>query len=316
MTVIKRGGLEPVPQLAKIGVEADAHADASPSARRPHFATRDRTLPAGAADPARGFGELRAGNLGVRIATTADELDAAQALRYRVFYEEMGAVPDAAARAIRRDVDVFDRVADHLLVVDHALGHGPAAVIGTYRLVQKEAADLIGRFYSASEYDISTLTNFPGRVMELGRSCVEPSYRGRAAMQLLWRGIAAYVFHHRIDLMFGCASLPGTEPDRIGTELTYLYLNHLAPPGLRPRALADRYVEMRRVDPETVDPRRALSMLPPLVKGYLRLGGFVGDGAVIDEEFNTTDVAVVVKTDLVTDKYYRHYERALRDALD
>ena len=264
----------------------------------------------------RSFGELRAGQLGVRIAANGADLDAAQALRYRVFYEEMGAVPDAATRASRRDIDVYDPTADHLLVIDHAIGPGPEGVVGTYRLVQREAAERIGRFYTASEYDIGPLMSFPGRVLELGRSCVDRHYRGRAAMQLLWRGIAAYVFHHRIDLMFGCASLPGTEPDRIGPELTYLYLNHLAPPALRPRALAHRHIEMRRIDPETLDQRRVMSSLPPLVKGYLRLGGFIGDGAVIDEQFNTTDVVVVVKTDLVTDKYYRHYERALRDALD
>jgi putative hemolysin len=152
--------------------------------------------------------------------------------------------------------------------------------------------------------------------MELGRSCVHADYRGRAAMQLLWRGIAAYIFLHRIDLMFGCASLPGTDPDAIAAELTYLYQNHLAPPAVRPRALPARYVDMRRVDPAALDPRRALVSLPPLIKGYLRLGGFVGDGAVIDRQFNTTDVAVVVKSDLITDKYYRHYERQMRDALE
>jgi putative hemolysin len=135
-------------------------------------------------------------------------------------------------------------------------------------------------------------------------------------MQLLWRGIAAYVFLHRIDLMFGCASLPGTDPDAIAKELTYLYHHHLAPPAVRPRALPERYVDMRRVDPGTLDPRRALVALPPLIKGYLRLGGFIGDGAVIDPQFNTIDVAVVVKTDLITDKYYRHYERPVRDALE
>jgi putative hemolysin len=149
--------------------------------------------------------------------------------------------------------------------------------------------------------------------MELGRSCVHPDYRGRAAMQLLWRGIAAYVFLHRIDLMFGCASLPGTDPDAVAAELTYLHAYHLAPPEVRPRALPHRYVDMRRLDPATLDPRRVLARLPPLVKGYLRLGGFVGDGAVIDAQFNTIDVAVVVKTDLVAKKYSRHYERQSRD---
>ena len=262
------------------------------------------------------FGELRGGNLGVRIAATPAEIDAAQALRYRVFYDEMGALPSAAAKAAHRDFDAFDEVADHLLVVDHAIGPGPEGVVATYRLIRTEAAKRIGRFYSADEYDISTVENFPGNVLELGRSCVDRNHRSRSAMQLLWRGIAAYVFLHRIDLMFGCASLPGTDPDAIAAELTYLYYNHLAPPAVRPRALPDRYMDMRRIDPKSFDPRRVLTLLPPLIKGYLRLGGFIGDGAVIDKQFNTTDVAVVVKTDLVTDKYYRHYERQLRDALD
>ena len=262
------------------------------------------------------FPELRAGPLGVRLARSRAELDAVQALRYRVFYLEMGARPDAITLATGRDRDSFDTVADHLLVVDHAIGPGPEGVVGTYRLIQQETAELLGRFYSSEEYDIAPLIRFPGHLLELGRSCVDAPYRNRSVMQLLWRGIAAYVFTHQIDLMFGCASLSGTEPDMLANELTYLYHNHLAPPALRPRALPDRYVSMGRIPLDAVDPRRALNQLPPLIKGYLRLGGFVGDGAVIDLQFNTTDVAIVVKTDLVTDKYYRHYERQLRDALD
>lgn len=257
-----------------------------------------------------GFGELRAGNLGVRIAETPRELDAAQALRYRVFYEEMGAHPDAGTAAARRDSDAFDAVADHLLVVDHDLGEDPArGVVGTYRLIRRPAARRIGRFYSADEYDIAPLLAFPGEVLELGRSCVAADYRTRGTLQLLWRGIAAYVFRHRIDLMFGCASLPGTDLDALAPLLTWLAHNHLAPEAIRPRALPDRYVEMLRLDPAKLDARAVLNDLPPLVKGYLRLGGFVGDGAVLDHQFNTTDVCVVVKTDLVTDKYFKHYER-------
>jgi putative hemolysin len=263
-----------------------------------------------------GFGELRAGHLGVRIATTEAEIDAVQALRWRVFYEEMGAEPTEAALASSRDVDAFDAVADHLLVVDHAIGPGPEGVVGTYRLIQQDAAEAIGRFYSDEEYDLAPLVSFPGKLLELGRSCVAAEYRGRAVMQLLWRGIAAYVFRHQIDIMFGCASLPSIDPDKWAAELTYLYYNHLAPPALRPRALPDRYVEMRRMDPDELDVRRAQNALPPLIKGYLRLGGFIGDGAVIDTQFNTLDVAVIVKSDLITDRYYRHYERQLRDALE
>ena len=262
------------------------------------------------------FSELRAGNLGVRLAATPAEMDAVQALRYRVFYGEMGAVPAPETALSLRDRDRYDFVADHLLVIDHAIGSGAEGVVGTYRLIQREPAARLGGFYSADEYDIALIERFPGRILELGRSCVDAAYRNRAAMQLLWRGIAAYVFYHQIDLMFGCASLPGTDPDRMAAELTYLYDNHLAPPALRPRALPHRFIEMRRLRAADMEPRRAAAQLPPLIKGYLRLGGFVGDGAVIDRQFNTIDVAIVVKTDLVTDKYYRHYERQLREALD
>ena len=136
-------------------------------------------------------------------------------------------------------------------------------------------------------------------------------------MQLLWRGIAAYVFHYGIDLMFGCASLPGTDPDALAVPLSYLYHHHLAPPELRAARLPERY---RRDAPARARERSTRParwpQLPPLIKGYLRLGGFVGDGAVIDRQFNTTDVCVVVKTDLVTEKYYRHYERQAREGVD
>ncbi len=260
-----------------------------------------------------GFGELKAGSLGVRLATTAAEIDAVQALRWHVFYEEMGAVPDAATAASRRDRDVFDTVADHLLVLDHERGEGGAAVVGCYRLIRAPAAARIGRFYSADEYDLSRVLAFKGEVLELGRSCVHADYRNRAVMQLLWRGIAAYVFLHGIGLMFGCASLPGTDPDAVAPELTYLYRNHLAPEEIRPVALPHRRVAMDRLGDKPLDTRAAVAALPPLIKGYLRLGGFVGEGAVIDRAFNTVDVAVVVKTDLVTDRYFRHYERSVRE---
>jgi putative hemolysin len=255
------------------------------------------------------FDELRAGHLGVRIASEAWEVRAAQALRYRVFYGEMGARADAETRRSGLDQDPFDAVADHLLVLDHARGEGPESVVGTYRLIRRPAAAQVGRFYSADEYDLGPILAFDGELLELGRSCTDAAYRNRGTLQLLWGGIAAYVFRHGIQLMFGCASLPGTDLDANAAQLSYLYQHHLAPPELRPRAIAARHVDMNRLPPEAYDAKRALLELPPLIKGYLRLGGFVGDGAVLDEPFNTTDVCVVVKTDQVTDKYYRHYER-------
>ena len=253
------------------------------------------------------FGGIHAGALEVRLSRTEDEIDAAQALRYRVFYEEMTAVPTVEMRARRRDFDDFDDTWDHLLVIDHERSHPYDSVVGTYRLNRRSVALEKGGFYTAGEYDISDLMAVDGEIMELGRSCVDAAFRNRATMSLLWRGIAAYVFHYDIDLMFGCASMAGVDPDQLAMPLSYLHHRHLAPKGLRPRALPALYTAMDRIPDEQLDERAAKLALPPLLKGYLRLGGFVGDGAVIDNQFQTTDVCVLVKTDLVTSKYRQHY---------
>jgi putative hemolysin len=248
--------------------------------------------------------------LDVRLAANDDEIAAAQHLRYRVFYQEMGAHPTDTTRSLGRDVDEFDTVCDHLLVIDRNRGDGAEAVVGTYRLMRRSAGEAFGRFYTAGEYDISPLVASDCRFMELGRSCVDAEYRNGATMKKLWDGIAEYVFAHDIELMFGCASLPGTDPDSLAGHLGYLYHHHLAPEALRPRALPHLYVDMNRLAPDSINPRRALAALPPLIKGYLRLGGFVGEGAVIDHQFNTTDICVLVKTDLITAKYRTYYTRA------
>ncbi|MBL8671633.1 MAG: GNAT family N-acetyltransferase [Alphaproteobacteria bacterium] len=251
---------------------------------------------------------FQSGQLEVRLAESPHELDAAQELRFRVFYDEMSAKPTAAMAASRRDVDSFDPHCDHLLLLDVQDPARPK-VVATYRLLRRERATAAGGFYTASEYAIEPLLALPGEILELGRSCVDAAFRTRAVMTLIWRGIAHYVLHHKIDLMFGCASLPGIDPRALQVELSYLHHFHLAPPELRVRALPERYVPMAILPREAIDQRRALASLPPLVKGYLRLGGFIGDGAVVDEQFNTTDVCVVVKTDLVTDKYFKHFTR-------
>ena len=261
-----------------------------------------------------GFVEFNSGSLSVRLARSVAEIDAAQALRFDVFHDEMGAQAGADAAAARRDRDRHDDVADHLVVVDHASPGPVAQVVATYRMIRAEAAAKVGGFYSQSEFDIAPLLGEGRRVLELGRSCVHPAYRNGRAMQLLWRGLAGYVAEHRIDLMFGCASLPGTDPARVANQLAYLHRHHLAPKSMRPHALAGRHVEMRWHGMEDIDPRQAQAGLPPLVKGYLRLGGWVGDGAVIDDAFNTIDVAIVLRTELVTARYLRHYDLALSAA--
>jgi putative hemolysin len=257
--------------------------------------------------------DIRSGPLQVRLAESSADIEAAQALRYRVFYEGLGAQPLPEMAYRRRDIDRFDEGCDHLLVFDHTRGQGADAAVGTYRLIRRETATQFGGFYSAKEFDISPLVVHPGEILELGRSCVDPAYRQRPAMQLLWSGIAAYVFHYEIALMFGCASLPGIDPDALAIPLSYLHHHHRAPAALRPRALAERYVDMCRLERRAIDAARAITALPPLIKGYLRLGGFVGDGAVVDQQFNTTDVCILVKTALVTEKYSRHYERQSKE---
>lgn len=176
----------------------------------------------------------------------------------------------------------------------------------------------MAEFYTQTEFDIAPLLAVDGDLLELGRSCVEPAYRFRPAMQLLWRGIGEYCFRHGIRLMFGCASLPGTDIAALAPALSYLHHNYRAPPHLRARALPDRYVAMDILASRDVDPAIALAQvaarapvaaLPPLIKGYLRVGGRVGDGAVIDRAFNTTDVCLIVPADGVTDRYFRHFMR-------
>ncbi len=268
--------------------------------------------------------DLTVGSLQVRLAETPAEIDAAQALRFRVFYEEMGAHAAPETLSSRRDADSLDAVCDHLLVIDNAR-EGDRKVVGTYRLIRREAAAKNGSFYSASEYDISPLIAYPGEILELGRSCIEKEYRTGTVMQILWKGLAAYMFRYDIKLMFGCASLPGADPEKHIVPLSYLYHHHLAPPALRAKALPERYIKMDRLPREAFDPEMALdsmsfngikldakagaNSLPPLIKGYLRVGCAVGDGAVVDEQFNTTDVCIIFRTELITERYIRHYEK-------
>lgn len=246
-------------------------------------------------------------SLEVRLARTAAEIDAAQALRYRVFYEELCAEADAQARASRRDVDAMDERCDHLLVLDHAAEGNAPAVVGTYRMNRQATERRSSDFYSSDEYDLAPLIAYPGCLLEVGRSCVAPEYRRGAVMQLLWAGIAEYVSRHDVALMFGCASFPGSDPQVRALGLSYLYHHHLARPELRARAVGDRYVAMDLIAKTDVDPEKAWAGLPPLIKGYLRLGGCVGDGAVIDPQFDTVDVCVVVEASRIAEKYYRFY---------
>jgi putative hemolysin len=264
----------------------------------------------GASDPVLG----RLGSLEVRLATTPKDIRRAQRLRFKVFYEEMSAAPNGASLFSRRDLDEYDAICDHLLVLDHAAKPKPfrkpkPQVVGTYRLLRQEVADRHFGFYSAGEYEIGPLldANPTLRFLELGRSCVLAPYRNRRTVELLWHGIWSYVLHHRVDVMIGCASLEGTDPQKLALPLSFLHHYARAPERWRARALPERYVPMDLLSREAVDPKAALHELPPLVKGYLRLGAVFGDGAVIDRQFGTTDVLVVLPVSAINRRYIDHF---------
>ncbi|MBH0236270.1 GNAT family N-acetyltransferase [Methylobrevis albus] len=259
----------------------------------------------------------RIGSLEARLARSEAEVRTAQALRYRVFYEEMAAIADAGGLATRRDVDGFDAVCDHLLVLDHDAP--PEAgrpfqkprppVVGTYRLLRQTVADLADGFYTANEFDIQPLISAHRKLnfLELGRSCVLKPYRTKRTVELLWAGIWSYVRAHRIDVMIGCASIEGTDPERLALPLSFLHHNARAPDAWRVSALPERRVEMNRMPAEAIDARAALAALPPLLKGYLRVGAFIGDGAVVDHQFGTTDVLVVLPVSAINPRYITYY---------
>jgi len=256
----------------------------------------------------------RLGTLEVRLARTAADVRRAQRLRFDVFFREMSAIPDAAARLARRDIDPYDAVCDHLLVLDHATPGraGRPSVVGTYRLLRQEVAERQGGFYSAAEFDVAALLarHRDARFLELGRSCVLPPYRNKRTVELLWHGIWSYVLAHRLDVMIGCASLEGTDPDRLALPLSFLHHFARAADPWRVGALPRRHVEMNRLPAATIDRKAALHALPPLVKGYLRLGAGIGDGAVIDRQFGTTDVFIVLPVAAISTRYIGHFGEA------
>lgn len=236
------------------------------------------------------------GNLDVRIAESKSEIKAAQRLRYRVFHEEMSAISTAKMRRQKRDFDRYDDFCDHILVVDREASNiwGTLPAVGTYRLLRGEVAALHGGYYASSEFDLAPMqhANRPGtRFLELGRSCVLKSYRSKSmTLQLLWKGIMAYAARYSVDVMFGCGSLPSTDPEALALPLSFLHHFHRAPEESSVRARPELYVEMNRMPKKDIDPKVAFRALPPLIRGYVGIGSYFGDGAVVDHQFGTTDV--------------------------
>lgn len=252
----------------------------------------------------------RIANLETRLARSASEIDAAQAVRYKVFVEEMKAQVGADLDRRKRDVDSWDAICDHLLVLDTAIEGDPEdQIVGTYRLLRQDVAERSGGFYSASEFDVGALlARHPSkRFMELGRSCVLPDYRTKRTVELLWQGNWAYALRYGVDAMFGCGSFPGTVPAEHALALSFLHHNILARDEWAVGARPELHRTMDMMPVEAINPKKALAALPPLIKGYMRLGAMVGDGAVVDHAFRTTDVLIVLPISNISGRYLNYY---------
>jgi putative hemolysin len=243
----------------------------------------------------------------VRLAQDEADLRAAQRLRYQVFVEELGGDGDLVDHDAGLEKDRFDPFFDHLLVLDEARED---AVVGVYRLLRDDQAQAAGQFYSEDEYDLTPLRQSGRRLLELGRSCLHPDYRGGAAMFHLWQGLADYVLQHEIEVLFGVASFHGTDVQALAQPLSLLHHRHLAPEDLRVRARA--YQPMDLMPENQIDRRQAMLEIPALIKAYLRLGGTIGDGAFVDHAFNTTDVCLVLDTARMTEKQRKMYSSEAR----
>ncbi|MEP1443404.1 MAG: GNAT family N-acetyltransferase [Hyphomicrobiales bacterium] len=257
----------------------------------------------------RNHGELdpllgRIGTLEVRLVTTKKQLKTAQKLRYKVFFEEMSAQSEGAGKL---DQDKFDKICDHLIVIDTASGQKGGEIVGTYRLLRQEVAAQNDGFYTQGEYDVDALiARHPNKnFLELGRSCVLEKYRTKRTVELLWHGIWAYTLHYKIDVMFGCASLAGTNPEAMADQLAVLHAANEAPAPWHVRAHDSLYVDMTKGSAGLT--RKAMGKLPPLIKGYLRLGAYIGDGAVVDHHFGTTDVLIVLPIENINPRYITYY---------
>jgi len=256
-------------------------------------------------------------NLCVRLSENKNDIRSAQSLRFKVFYKEMSAHPNTLTRVTRRDRDSYDKICSHMLVIDQSsqkrgvplIGKKRSRVVGTYRLIPQIAAEKNYGFYSQHEYELTHLLkkHKDKKFLELGRSCVLKEYRNKSTIELLWQGVWKYLNDNNIDVMIGCASFQGTDPNDLALPLSFLYHNSLAPDEWLVNAQPDKFVNMNIIKKENINTKQALKALPPLIKGYLRLGAYIGNGAVIDHQFGTTDVFIIMPKKLIEDRFVTRF---------
>ena len=250
-------------------------------------------------------------NLDCRLAQNVDEIRRSQNMRYDVFFDELSAIPSPESSLKRRDIDEYDRHCEHLLVMDNNLdGRARSGkIVGSYRLLKQNKYTEDSGFYSQSEFDVEPMIKrHPDKkFLEFGRSCVLPSYRNKRTIELLWQGSWAYVRRHHIDVMFGCASFEGTDIDKLATPLSFLYHHKRAKDNWQVGAHPDHAIDMNLIEKDRLDSRSALKQLPPLIKGYLRLGAMISGEAVIDRQFGCVDVLIVLPVSELNPRYVNYY---------
>lgn len=247
----------------------------------------------------------------IRLAQGPDEIRVAQRLRHDVFMAERGATH--CSNAI--DADRYDDTCAHLLIIEpdekgvspYKLADG--GLVATSRLIGQKEAEALGGFYSSGEFDLTDLlkTKSNLKFLELGRTCILKHARGTAVMELLWQGIWNFVRAEGYDVMIGCASFDGTDIFRHADALRFLAKHAHAPDEWRVSPLPNLSVKLPQVPEVARDAKRVMLGLPPLIKGYLRLGCYISDGCVIDHAFNTTDVLIILPVKAINPRYFTRF---------
>lgn len=246
----------------------------------------------------------------VRLTRNKEERKQVRQLRYQVFCLEEGAGATEEQRALGEEYDAYDRFAEYMAVFHQG------RVVGTYRIIDRNAAEKMGGFYTETEFNLSKIKKYPGNIAEMSRACVDPAYRENAlVMRLLWAGLGEMIVRRKIGIVFGVASFVGTKPARSAQAISYLYYNHLTPLRLRATVLPENFADgvnpklsrMNILPREFVDEADAKAQMTPLIKGYLRLGATFGRGVFIDAPFNSYDVFVMIETRKMNATYQKHF---------
>jgi len=232
-----------------------------------------------------------AGRYEARLTNSPQEILQAQKLRYQVMYAEKGGRPDLQKVKNKADIDEWDDCAHHIVVVDNK--NKPSKVVGTLRLVSNLSLVEDQLFYTEEAFDLSALRNHYPSMLELGRFCIDPRGRNGVILMLIWKYAMQFIVTNKIDVMFGCASFPGTDIDRHRDVLTYLYQNNLAPNELMPIPVTN-HVKIADMSSHKTDYESATKGIPTLLRGYLKLGAKTSDAAIIDPVFNTTFICIYV----------------------